>query len=203
MKPEGILTGRLTVRHSCKCFLKPPAPAELGRQPWSGCLQPETAHGRTDWISIPCNKESGAILLARVWKIAILKTTPIPICMRTELLMAICIFGLGVVPAFSQSRSSQPRTQNLTSGTARANGLNFKDLPWSVQKAMLVTSGRAGIEQVEKVDLNGRTVYVGHYKKYGKAREVLVASDGSLVRDGGRLTESAGAQRKRSAPRVP
>lgn len=93
----------------------------------------------------------------------------------------------------------QAQVTSPAAAAAASTGLNFKDLPWTVQKPMLDNSGYAKIEQVEKIEQQGKTVYVGHYSKDGQARDIRVAADGTVI-TGTPIVESAGTQKPQPLP---
>jgi hypothetical protein len=69
-------------------------------------------------------------------------------------------------------------------GKAGAATMDFKDLPWPAQKAMLDRSGYASIGRVRETTLpDGRTAYVGSYQKDSQQHRITVAADGTVIGD--------------------
>ena len=96
--------------------------------------------------------------------------------------------------AFNQDGSALANavaSQPVASGNAT---LAFKDLPWTVQKPMLDQSSYAKIEQVEKIVVDGRAVYVANYQKDGQNYQIRVADNGSVLNNGVVVNEGAGAR---------
>jgi uncharacterized membrane protein YkoI len=99
--------------------------------------------------------------------------------------------------SFYADGSSTLNAAPAVAATPASGSLLFKDLPWTVQKPMLDQTGYANIERVDKISMNGKTVYVGHYTKDGRTHQIRVAEDGTIVtRVGTAVNESAGAQTK-------
>ncbi|MDB6130663.1 MAG: hypothetical protein JWM04_1770 [Verrucomicrobiales bacterium] len=59
--------------------------------------------------------------------------------------------------------------------------LAFKDLPWTVQKPMLDSTGSAKIESVNKLVGNGTTIYVGNYTQNGQNKQIQVNDQGTVL----------------------
>jgi uncharacterized membrane protein YkoI len=99
--------------------------------------------------------------------------------------------------SFYADGSSTLPVAPTVAATPASGPLLFKDLPWTVQKPMLDQTGYANIERVDKVSMNGKTVYVGHYTKDGRVQQIRVAEDGTIVSHlGAAVNDSAGAQTK-------
>lgn len=69
----------------------------------------------------------------------------------------------------------------ITEAAGASTMLAFKDLPWTVQKPMLDSTGSAKIESVNKLVGNGTTIYVGNYIQNGQNKQIQVNDQGTVL----------------------